>query len=142
MIITPWNYQTFKMSSPMGTHYRRATCHEVNCHAYMNGWALQIEELSEEDLYTATHAGKRFRRVHFGPGVNFLMFEAGQLCFLADTHRIKLDRPQNFFTCKGDRTVFRHQDARAMRDVDWMDDLLTKTDAIITRRKRMGLDNG
>lgn len=135
-MISPYAYRTYRMHSPDETHYRKATCAEVKCNEFINGWSLQVEHLNEHDLYLATHAGKRYRKAHFGPGLNFLIFESGQSCFLAHTHKIKLDRPEWFFTGRGDHTVFSQRDARQLSGKDWVDHMLNHMDKIITKKNR------
>ena len=129
-------YQTFQIYSPIETHFRKATCEEIGCNEYLNGWALQIEQLSEEDYYLATHAGKRYRKANFGPGINFLMFESGQPCFDAASHKIKIERPEYFFNGRGDRRMFTRHGAQQMRANDWMDKLMTDVDRLLTEKAK------
>ena len=43
--------------------------------------------------HTARTAGARFHEQHVSEGHTYLVFEAGQPCFGASTHRVSIDRP-------------------------------------------------
>ena len=98
----PSEYSTYSVHTPLATHWRKATCEEVNCPQYLNGWGLRIEQVTARDVYTAEHSGRKFRRVQVGPGETWLVFEAGQPCFRASAHRKKIERPELFVLRRGD----------------------------------------
>lgn len=127
------NYQTYAIRSPLATHTRRATCAEVACPAYTNGWQYRVQELTPADIYAAEHAGKRYRRVHIAEGEDYLIFESGQPCFAARQHRVPLDRPEFYFVGRGDRRSFTTRKARQhKRPEDWVDDMQNHLDTIRT----------
>lgn len=110
------NYRTFAIRSPLSTHHRRATCVEVECPDYQNGWYLKLEGLPEELRYIATHSGKRYTQgevmLPTGEVFQALIFEAGQACFNAPTHTVPLGRPEFFFAGRGDYRSFSHRKAQ------------------------------
>jgi len=125
------NYQTYAIRSPLQTHFRAATCAEIECPAYANGWQYRMQELSPADIYAAEHSGKRWRKVHIREGEDYLVFESGQPCFAARSHRIPLDRPEFYFVGRGDRRSFSTRQARKhARPEDWVDDMQTHLDVI------------
>ena len=45
--------KTYQIYSPISTHYRPATCAEVQCAAYEHGWRTRVEGLDPQLLHTA-----------------------------------------------------------------------------------------
>jgi hypothetical protein len=111
-------YKTFNIAAPVNTHFRPATCEEIDCPAYLNGWTYRKTDLIAANLYDlVTHAGKRYREQALDEGGElFLVFEPGQICFQAKSHRISLERPQFFFSGRGDHRSYSPK--RAYQYVD------------------------
>lgn len=99
-------YQTFSISAPSATHWRRATCDEVECWAYRNGFTLAIDERTQQGqgqaYYIRKQSGRRFRETRDERGLTIFNFEAGQSCFNADSHRTRIDRPEILVVRPGD----------------------------------------
>lgn len=112
----PKNYRTFGASSPLKTHYRPATCQEVNCQAYANGWSFDVAVLSKAAYYKVTHAGKHYRKVTLSPTQQYLVFSPEQPCF--DSHVVPLDRPEILYTGRGDWRIFNRNHARVIKSAD------------------------
>lgn len=126
---SPYQFKTHAVRSPLATHFRRATCAEVACKAYREGWTFHKEALSPEILYIATHSGRRYQTVQIAPGQTMLVFEAGQTCFDFQSHVVSLDRPEFYFVGRGDSSVFQPRKARQHANVtDFMDDFATHLD--------------
>lgn len=115
-------YRTFMASAPLTTHFRPATCREVSCAAYENGWSFDKAVLTPSDYYRVTHSGKRYREVNIGPNQTYLVFESGQFCF--DKHTIRLQRPEEFFTGRGDWRTFNIHHAKRIKSSDEFADRL------------------
>jgi hypothetical protein len=98
----PSAYETFSVHRPLATHWRPATCAEVACPDYLNGWKARVEQLTEKGLYAATHCGRKFDRVAVAPGETWLVYDAGQPCFHAKQHCKPLERPELFVVRAGD----------------------------------------
>jgi hypothetical protein len=95
-------YKTYHVATPLETHFRAASCAEVRCEKYEHGWGLRVEAHPEQMIYTATHCGRRYRVEQVAEGETWLVFEPGQPCFAASTHRIKVDRPEIYLVTDGD----------------------------------------
>lgn len=95
-------YKTFEIAAPASTHFRPATCAEVDCPHYLNGWRVRVEGLPPEMVHTAKTSGRRFRELRVAESETWLVFEAGQSCFQASQHRTRLDRPELFVVRDGD----------------------------------------
>jgi len=95
-------YQTYQVSSPLATHWRAATCAEVDCPHHMHGWATTVLPDSADEA-AIKGAGRHWTVREILPGglVRYL-FGPGQACFAASRHRIQLDRPEVFTVRGGD----------------------------------------
>ncbi len=93
--------RTHQVATPLRTHFRKATCEEVGCLAYRHGWALNLTGLDEGDIWQARNSGRRYREEAGETGM-VLIFEPGQPCFAASTHRVPADRPPIFLARDGD----------------------------------------
>ena len=52
------NYKTWEVIYPHASHYRPATCAEVDCSHYLNGWQTVVDEstnLGQARAYSAWH---------------------------------------------------------------------------------------
>lgn len=95
-------YRTFQIAAPLKTHWRPATCVEVDCPQYEKGWQVRVENLTPEMLHAAKTSGRKYTELHVTEGETWLVFESGQACFRASQHRIKLDRQELFVARDGD----------------------------------------
>lgn len=96
------DYRTFQITSPLSTHWRKATCQEVDCPHYLNGWRVRVEGLPAEMLHAARTSGRKYAELHVAEDESWLVFEAGQACFRAEQHRKLLDRQEIFIVRDGD----------------------------------------
>lgn len=119
-------YKTYQIAAPVGTHYRKATCAEVNCEAYRNGWTFREADLDSRLLYIVTHSGKKWTRKRLtDDGDWYLVFEAGQSCFAAPSHRVSLERPELYLVGRGDWRSYVPREARRLSPENWLDDCRT-----------------
>lgn len=95
-------YQTYEIKAPAATHWSKATCQQVDCPDFLNGWRVRVEGLDPELLHAAEHSSRRYRRLDVGPGETWLVFEAGQPCFRAAAHRRRTGRPELYVVRGGD----------------------------------------
>jgi hypothetical protein len=123
----PQAYKTFAMVSPIETHMRQATCAEVGCDHYHQGWRVHVEALTPDLLDAAKTSGRRYREEHVADGYTYLVFEAGQPCFKAATHRAPIGRPPLFLVRDGDHrgNPYGTPTRRYDRPDQWVDDFAT-----------------
>ncbi|MFD5814417.1 hypothetical protein [Streptomyces sp. NPDC127038] len=95
-------YKTYSIVAPASSHFRKATCAETDCPDYLNGWRVRVEGLDEELLHAAKTSGRRFVEMPIAAGETWLHFEAGQPCFRAGEHRLRLDKPELYLVRDGD----------------------------------------
>lgn len=117
--------KTYAITSPLTSHYRRATCEEAGCGAYERGWRTTCDEKTElgtnHAQYIRGMSGRRYTESKDEEGRTVFTFEPGQPCFAQSEHRVFLDRPSWFLVKNGDwrqsETVRIHQKAE-----DWIED--------------------
>lgn len=121
------NMKTYQILAPASSHFRPATCAEVHCSDWENGWKIRLEGLPPQLEYTARNAGKKFKELHISETENWLVYEAGQSCFKVSTHRTRLDRQEIYLVKDGDwRGNPRGTQARQHSSAaDWVDDFAT-----------------
>ncbi|MEU5596817.1 hypothetical protein [Streptomyces sp. NPDC020298] len=95
-------YKTYSIVAPTNTHFRPATCAETDCPDYLHGWRVRVEGLPPEMVHAAKNSGRRCVEVPVAAGETWLHFEAGQPCFRAGEHRLRLDKPELFLVRDGD----------------------------------------
>lgn len=117
-------YKTYSVVSPLSTHFRPATCAEVDCPHYVNGWRVRVEALTPDLLHAARNSGRKYVEQSVAEGETWLVFEAGQDCFKAAQHRTRMDRQPLYVVRDGDwRGNPRGTKARLhQRPDNWVED--------------------
>jgi hypothetical protein len=121
--------RTFQIDQPLSTHYRVATCAEVDCPDRAGGWRMGFDLSDPERLAAARwirdHGGRRYTH-EIIDGKIVMTFAAGQNCFKA--HRVPLDR-EPFYVVRGgdfrgnpEKIYFQHRSADSFID-QWESDL-------------------
>ncbi|MET7452536.1 hypothetical protein ABZT03_11680 [Streptomyces sp. NPDC005574] len=95
-------YKTYAVVSPLSSHFRPATCAEVDCPHYLNGWRTRVETLTPDLVLAARNSGRKYVEQSIAEGETYLVFEAGQACFRAREHRTRMDRPPLYVVRDGD----------------------------------------
>lgn len=124
--LPPGAMLTYNISQPNETHFREASCVEVDCFHSKAGWRTVVDTDTvlgaRQANYIRLQSGRRYTFEQNGSLVTF-SFPGGQECFA--THRVPLERPATFRRAPGDfrgltgdvRT-FTGRNAAA----DWVDD--------------------
>jgi hypothetical protein len=113
--------RTYQVAAPVASHYRPATCAEVDCDAYLNGWVTKLDETDPDGQMMAgmlrracrpTSAPaepgiRRYIETRDPAGLTLFEFPAGQPCFRAEPdsearHVVPLDRPELYIVRGGD----------------------------------------
>jgi hypothetical protein len=115
-------YQTYRIVSPQETHFRPATCPEVDCPHYLSGWSVRVEGLGAALLHTARTSGRRYVERQIREGETWLDFPAGQSCFQESLHRVRKERPELYVVRDGDWRGNPTGRSRTLRAEDWIDD--------------------
>lgn len=128
----PEAYKTYAVVAPVGSHFRPGTCTEVGCPDYLNGWQVRVEGLAPDLLHTAKNSGRKWVERPVAEGETWLVFEAGQPCFRASQHRVRVDRPPLYVVRDGDwrGNPRRTKDRVHHSPANWLDDFATHQQAI------------
>ena len=81
----------YQVTWPKDTHWRRATCAEVDCPRYLLGWTTTVEADSPQYDFVRADKERHYRAEVTGEGLITLHYPAGQRCFGSD-HWLKLER--------------------------------------------------
>jgi len=81
-------YKTYQVSAPP-SHWRQATCAEVGCLDYLNGWQMAVGASDAAVLHAVRTSGRRFTEVSNGIVITF-DFEAGGPCQKPSLHRVQV----------------------------------------------------
>lgn len=100
----PRRMVTFQMAAPKSTHFRKASCEEVECAQYVRGWRMRIDltaELGQKQAHYIKHSsGRSYKVVQQNNGLVELEFAPNQPCF--KEHQVRLQRPDIYRVKGGD----------------------------------------
>lgn len=128
MNLDPQHTKTYSIVTPVHTHWRKATCEEVNCKYFLNGWETKVDEstdLGQRQAYYIRNTAKRKYTEERVGSITTFTFPAGQVCFGSDRHRVLNGRQEMFVVRDGGTPARVHQ-----RPEDWVDDFATHQDHI------------
>ena len=136
-------YKTYSIARPMATHWRKATCAEVECSGHLNGWQTFVDESDDKGqaqaYYIRRESGRGFTEEFNEHGVTVFTFTAGQTCFSSgdEAHRVLLDREAFYAVQRGDWRQRIGQKLTHDSPDSWVDDFGTHQD-----QDRAGLGEG
>ena len=127
--------KTYSVIAPQSTHFRRATCEEVDCPNLRFGWQTVIDESTElgkqQAYYIRNQSGRKFSEDrNSAPGITAFVFESGQKCF--SPHQIRLDKPDIYLVRDGDFRGNPRGTAprRHVNGDDWVEDFSEHQDKL------------
>lgn len=131
-LLAAHDMKTYQVAQPLKTHWRSATCEEVDCPNWLNGWRVRVEGLYPWLLQAAMSSGRKWTLLDVAAAESYLVFEAGQPCFAASTHRMLVGRPQRHFERGGDWRGNPRGERRELNAADWLDSFANHQDRIAT----------
>lgn len=135
--LPPSQTKTYSIHAPKATHFRPASCLEVECAGMENGWASLIDEATElgqrQAHYIRKLSGRKFTEQRMDDGKTLFTFEAGQTCFTP--HQVPLGKPELFIVRDGDYRQYGAGRLHANAE-DWADDFATHQDKFATAIER------
>lgn len=112
--------KVYSIRAPRATHFRPATCEEVECGGQEHGWMARIDETTDlgkqQAHYIRALSGRKYAESRDESGKTLFVFEAGQECFTE--HILPLHRPALF-------VVRDRREIQRRRPEDWVDDFVT-----------------
>ncbi len=119
--------QTFSIKAPPATHFRKASCTEVECEGQEHGWVSLIDETTElgqrQAHYIRKLSGRKFREEQSELALTVFTFEPGQSCFTE--HEVPLGKPELFIVRDGDLHQHLGNARVHTRAEDWADEFAT-----------------
>lgn len=124
------HFKTYEIIAPLSTHYREATCEEVECVNFVNGWKTIVPSDSPQAQYIRSGAsGRRFLESRTDNDLAEFVFSAGQRCFASNTHRLPLERDPLYVVRGGDARGNPLRERRVhARAEDWREDFAESLD--------------
>lgn len=126
-------YKTYGLFMPRKTHTRIASCAEVECQAWANGWKTIVSAASPQAQYIRARSERAFTEVVRRDGLAEFVFKPGQKCFAE--HRVSLQRTP-FYIVRGGDWRGATSPVIPMRAEDWGDSLANNAQAIMDAHKR------
>lgn len=135
------SYKTYEVRAPRSSHFRRATCAEMDCPHHLGGWKTTVDERTDlgkaQAHYIRKESGRRSTEHRDEHGMTVFTFEAGQECFQSQNHYTRLERDEIFLVRDGDwRGNPRGTGARRHNADTWLDDFANHQDALAEVQKR------
>lgn len=123
------NYKTFALRQPIHTHTRKATCQEVDCEHFHNGWNLPVSGLDAAMLHAVKVTGRKYVEKKI-LSETYLVFEPGQQCFTV--HRVPLERDPFMFIGRGHHSAFvARKPDQVGSTVEWVERFAEHQDNIV-----------
>ena len=94
----------YEVATPHATHRRAASCKEVECIGWLEGWRILVDTTiqlgkDQRDYFVSGRSKRRFTQLSMPNGKILFTFDAEQTCFRqerdAHIHSISLDRSPN-----------------------------------------------
>ena len=130
-LLPPGAYRTYRIAAPLATHWRHATCAEIECPEYVSGWQSDIDERTElgqrQAAYIRRDRTRSHREERLPEGLTRFTFGPGQQPFGHD-HQVQNGRPERFYERDGDHRGNPTGFTRELRVDDWADSFANNQD--------------
>ena len=140
--VPPEHYKTYSWSRPLRTHWRKATCEEVLCDDFVNGFMLTIDistKLGAKQYDYVSHDRERSYTIdREGLYLYHFIYPPGTRGFAGEKHdhRLPVGREPLLFVRAGDwRRYLSPPHQHAYVD-DWIEDMSENQEQIIKIQKR------
>ena len=115
----------YQVTWPKDTHWRRATCAEVDCPRYLLGWTTTVEANSPQYDFIQADRERHYRAEVIGDGLIALHYPPGQRCF-GSNHWAKIDPERGPWLTKNLPGLEAGRvELNAMEPARWMDEFNT-----------------
>jgi hypothetical protein len=142
-LLPPQHYKTYSARAPLSTHWRPATCEEVDCEDYRYGFVTTIDvgtELGQRqfDFLTKRDKKRSHTRQNVGNGLWKFVYKPGTICMKYQDHRVPIGMPPLLLVVPGDwRGNPMHAPTIRHRSVEnWVEDFALHQDRLAETAKR------
>lgn len=138
----PESFKTYTTVAPLSTHWRPATCEEVDCPDYLKGFVTTVDtgtELGQRQFHFLTHDKKRsYSMQNVGAGLFKFVYKPGNICMRWNEHRLPIGRPPLYLVRGGDwrGNPRRVPTVRHRTVAHWIEDFSIHQDMIATAIQR------
>lgn len=138
----PEAFKTYQIVAPLGSHFRKVTCQQLQCQGWKHGFRSVIDVTTElgarqADYLRSKVHGRTFTEAKAGEGLVAFTFPPGQACFRSEQHRVALDRPAVYVVRDGDHRGNPLGTAPVRRNAaDWVEDFGEHQQMIADRREK------
>lgn len=135
--LPPERRVSFTILAPTSTHWRQAKCSEVDCPHYKQGWQSRVDTNSDRGAAVARYirkdSGRSFTEQEISKGVFVFTFEAGQMCFQASDHKVRLEREEIFLVRGGDHRGNPRREVKQLMSPQWVETFAEHQQALADR---------
>jgi hypothetical protein len=136
--LPPQAFKTYAIRRQPGAVTRKASCEEVRCVFWREGWETKIDTTTDlgkkQALYIVKHSGRRHQMYRRGDLMIF-QFMRGQECFAG--HTVTDERPPLFLVRDGDhRGNPTGQKRIHTRGEDWVEDMGEHLEVVREQREK------
>lgn len=134
----PEDYKTYQIAAPKNTHFRQATCKEVECEGYVKGFKTIVPGDSPQASYIRGASGRKFTETKQPDQLVEFVFPPGQQCFRSADHRVSLEREPFYIVRDGDyRGNPRGTEPVVHKKAEyWVEDFATHQQGVADVRQR------
>lgn len=116
--------KTYTILAPTETHWRPATCEDVDCPNHLYGWVTRVDEATELGQRQAHYLRHDRTRAHTETrteaGLTEFTFPPGTRCFTE--HKARVERPELYVVRGGDHRGNPRGDVQHVTAEAWSDD--------------------
>jgi hypothetical protein len=140
-VIPVQKMQTYKISKPVATHTRPATCEEIDCPDFLNGWVTRLPHGDPRITFLRQacagrvdgHRRQMIEVTRIDSAEREFLFNPGQPCLKATTHRKDLERPEIYLVRGGDWRANLGLIRRHTHPEHWVEDMQENLEAVERR---------
>lgn len=134
----PDAFKTYQIVAPLKSHWRKASCEEVQCQSFARGFKSVIDTSTslgqQQARYIENVSARVFGKTQEGSMITYV-FPAGQACFTQ--HRRPLEREPFYVVRDGDhRGNPRGTRPVQRRAAEWVDDFAEHQQGLADRMNR------
>lgn len=136
-VLPAHSFKTYGVAMPLRSHWRPASCEEVDCPNYLNGWVTTVDlgtDLGQKQAdYIRHDRTRRHTEQHVSLTLVKFVFGPGMRCFRSADHRALIGRPPRYFVKGGDwRGNPRGEHRMHANGRDWAEDFAGHQDRLLT----------
>lgn len=139
-LMGPDRYKTYGFARPLKTHWQQASCEDIDCQFFLEGWVTVVDEssdLGQKQAYYIRHdRSRRYSESRNEAGLICFTFPPGQRCFGSGSHRQPREILPRFYVKNGDWRIKEPPSRFHSTPEQWVEDLSEHQDRLATLIER------